>query len=153
MNLIKKSKKQNETLVSLFNHNTSIDKNIIEQYKIIVETTQKVTIWRNDANKFFIMINGVIISFLNYSKSVSENITLLLLLMMLFINQFWIKYIKSLKLLNKIKFDIISEIEKKMPLNLFEYEWNLLSKSKYIEISQSDLRISYIFFISIFIIL
>ncbi len=113
MNLIKKSKKQNETLVSLFNHNTSIDKNIIEQYKIIVETTQKVTIWRNDANKFFIMINGVIISFLNYSKSVSENITLLLLLMMLFINQFWIKYIKSLKLLNKIKFDIISEIEKK----------------------------------------
>ena len=41
---------------------------------------------------------------------------------------YWISLLENYRKLNSGKFEVIHEIEKELPLNLFEYEWEKLGK-------------------------
>jgi len=105
----------------------------IEQYKIMVSSTEKVTDSRSKVNSLFFTITSTIlsISFLvikNYEfKIVSVGATIILALLALTTTFFWEKLIASYGKLNTGKFKLVDRLEKELRTNMFEEEWKILT--------------------------
>ncbi len=141
------SKKEQEYGVNYQSH-------LFEQYKIFIDSVEKTSDRRQQANNYFITINTALISLIGLSFQVN-----------LFENSPWLKIlfavlgivicfvfyflIKSYKQLNTGKFAVIHEIEKHLPLALYKYEWKVLGegkdKTKYYPFSHVELWIPRIF--------
>jgi hypothetical protein len=107
---------------------------LLEQYKIMVSSTEKVTEQRLKVNNLFFTITSSILSIsFAVGKAFNFSITgiifmFLLALMALLVSFFWEKLINSYGKLNTGKFKVISEIEKRLHTNMFEHEWEILTK-------------------------
>ncbi len=116
---------------------TSNPELLLEQYKIMVLSTEKVTEQRLKVNNLFFTVTtsllsisalvGKLIGFTN------DNTALLAISLMIFfslvalvISFFWQKLIKSYGTLNNGKFRLINEIENQLETNLFQREWEIL---------------------------
>jgi hypothetical protein len=108
------------------------DKLIIEQYKIMVSSTEKVTDARQKANAFFLTIITSIISlsfFIGkefYFHNFAVLIMIFLSVVCLLLTVFWFFTITSYRQLNKGKFQLIFELEEKLKNSLYEREWKIL---------------------------
>ena len=62
---------------------------------------------------------------------------------------FWFFSIRSYKQLNTGKFKVIHEIESKLPMRLFAFEWEILDKGKsfktYWPLSHVEMKVPFIF--------
>jgi len=110
---------------------------LFEQYKLYVETTDKVSDRRAIANTFFITvvsamisIMGVLIGFGNNNKFLISCWMIIISLSGIIICYSWYVILQSYRQLNYGKFKIISEIEEKLPLQCYDSEWNVLGKGK-----------------------
>lgn len=105
----------------------------IEQYKIMVSSTEKVTDSRSKVNSLFFTITSTIlsISFIvikNYEfKLVSIGATIVLTLLALTTTFFWEKLVSSYGKLNTGKFKLVDKLEKELRTNMFEEEWKILT--------------------------
>ncbi|MFZ4107027.1 RipA family octameric membrane protein [Flavobacterium sp.] len=106
----------------------------LEQYKIMVSSTEKVTENRMKVNNLFFTITSSILSVgfvlgktFGFSiKAILGMITLTIL--SLVVSYFWEKLILSYALLNRGKFKVIDKIEKQLRTNMFEDEWKILTQ-------------------------
>jgi hypothetical protein len=106
----------------------------LEQYKIMVSSTEKVSEQRLKVNNLFFTITSSILSvgfilgktfgFTLISLFAVSSLTLLALLA----TYFWEKMINSYGQLNKGKFILIDKIEKSLRTNMFEEEWKILTQ-------------------------
>ncbi|SIT13479.1 RipA family octameric membrane protein [Belliella pelovolcani] len=106
----------------------------IEQYKIMVSSTEKVTDARMKVNNLFFTITSSILSvafvlgktysFIPLSVVAMTILTALALLT----TYFWEKLVKSYGKLNTGKFKVIDRIEKELRTNMFEEEWRILTQ-------------------------
>lgn len=106
----------------------------IEQYKIMVSSTEKVTDARMKVNNLFFTITSSILSvafvlgktysFVPLSVLAMSVLTLLALLT----TYFWDKLVNSYGKLNTGKFKVIDRIEKELRTNMFEEEWRILTQ-------------------------
>lgn len=106
----------------------------IEQYKIMVSSTEKVTDARMKVNNLFFTITSSILSvafvlgktysFVPLSVLAMAVLTLLALLTTFF----WDKLVSSYGKLNTGKFKLIDRLEKELRTNLFEEEWRILTQ-------------------------
>lgn len=106
----------------------------LEQYKIMVSSTEKVSEQRLKVNNLFFTITSSILSvgfvlgktfgFTLISLLAVSSLTLLALLA----TYFWEKMINSYGQLNKGKFILIDKIEKSLRTNMFEEEWKILTQ-------------------------
>lgn len=107
---------------------------LLEQYKIMVSSTEKVTDQRMRVNNLFFTVTSSIlsISFIvgkAFEFSVVGAIGMLALsFMALVVTFFWEKLVRSYGKLNTGKFTVINQIEKRLRTNMFEHEWNILQK-------------------------
>lgn len=105
----------------------------IEQYKIMVSSTEKVTDARSKVNSLFFTITSTIlsISFIlvkTYEFKIASIVaTLILTLLALTTTFFWQKLIKSYGKLNTGKFKLVDRLEKDLRTNMFEEEWKILT--------------------------
>ena len=105
----------------------------IEQYKIMVSSTEKVTDSRLKVNSLFFTISSTIlsISFIvvkTYNfKIASIGATLILTTLAFITTLFWEKLIVAYGKLNTGKFKLIDRIEKELRTNMFEEEWKILT--------------------------
>jgi len=105
----------------------------IEQYKIMVSSTEKVTDARSKVNNLFFTITSTIlsISFIivkNYEFKVISIVATIILTMLAFTTTFfWEKLIKSYGKLNTGKFKLVDRLEKELRTNMFEEEWKILT--------------------------
>jgi len=107
---------------------------LLEQYKIMVSSTEKVTDQRLKVNNLFFTITSSILSVafvigktLNFSFG--GIIGMIILTIMAFIvTFFWEKLVSSYGKLNRGKFKVISRIEKQLRTNMFNYEWRILQE-------------------------
>lgn len=130
------------------------DSHLFEQYKLFIDSVEKTSDRRQQANNYFIAINTVLISIIGLSFQVKlfDNATwlksLLALLGIIICIIFWF-LIRSYKQLNTGKFEVIHEIEKQLPLALYRYEWEILGegkdKNKYYPFSHIELWIPWLF--------
>lgn len=126
-----------------------------EQYKMLVESAEKVSDKRMSANNYFLTINTAIISLtglLLTSKIflLNFNVVKLIGLMGLAICVIWFLIVLSYKQLNSGKFKMIHRLEKKLPIKLFADEWKELGEGKslrkYIPLSHIEIIVPIIFF-------
>lgn len=105
---------------------------LLEQYKIMIASTEKVTEQRLKVNNLFFTVTSTVLSFsMLLGKELQFDKFALCLMMTLSITSlictfFWQKLISSYGCLNTGKFKIISEIERQLKTNLFQREWDLL---------------------------
>lgn len=107
---------------------------LLEQYKIYVSSVEKISDRRENANKYFVTLNSVVIlagTFL-IDHVLNKGLLIFLLLGVLFLGVFiciiFYFLINSYKQLNTAKFKLLHEIEKKLPLQLYAREWDILGK-------------------------
>ena len=136
------------------------EKHLFEQYKLYIESAEKISDRRQNANNYFITINTALITLLGLSFQVSflENLSWLRSLLagmgIIICIIFWY-LLRSYKQLNTGKFKVIHEIEQHLPLALYDYEWKILEEGKnkkiYYPFSHIELLIPWVFGIIYFI--
>jgi len=130
----------------LFNININeFDKILLEQYKLHIELTDRISQRRYIINTSFMTLNTALLSGTYWFHDINFGILVIGIL----ISLVWYISINSYRQLNSAKFKIIHEIEKKLSANLFNYEWQLLGrekeKMKYWSISKLEQYIPFIF--------
>lgn len=136
------------------NYGDKYKDHLFEQYKLYVESIEKISDRRQQANNYFLTINTALISLigLSFQFKIFENVNwikvLLAIVGIIICIIFWF-LIHSYKQLNTGKFKVIHEIEKILPLALYKYEWEILGKgedkSKYYPFSHIELLIPWVF--------
>lgn len=121
---------------------------LIEQYKIMVASTEKVTDQRMKVNNLFFTVTSTILSLTlligkTFSFSTIGILGMLSITSLAFlVTLFWKKLIESYGKLNQGKFIIIDEIEKKLRTNMFSHEWQILTKKvSYEPNTQTEVKI------------
>lgn len=100
---------------------------VFEQWKTCVEMANCNSEKRNNSNNIFITINIAILAVISFSI---EYKSLILSLAGMCICFLWLYTINSYSKLSTIKYAIINEIEKQLPLSPFLYEWEKLNNNK-----------------------
>lgn len=113
-----------------------------EQYKIYIEMADRISARRMLANTFFLTLNSALITVLSVTSREYFGKTIFPFIMAVILCCVWKKIISSYSQLNSGKFKVIHEIEKHLPLALFEAEWRSLGegvdKNKYIPLTRVE---------------
>ena len=108
----------------------------LEQYKIAVEMADRVSARRNLANTFFLTLHTLLIgtaSFIFEKGPRTSNIWLNIfpLVALLVLCYVWWRLLRSYRQLNKAKYQVIGEFERKLPASPYwAAEWKLLGERK-----------------------
>jgi hypothetical protein len=119
----------------------------LEQYKIMVSSTEKVTDQRLKVNNLFFTVTSSILSIGFILAKAFEFSTLgvvgmlSMTIMAFIVSFFWAKLINSYGTLNTGKFTVIDKIEKQLRSNMFEDEWQILKKIGYEPNSKTEITI------------
>ncbi len=106
---------------------TAVPPDYMELYKLAVEMADRVSARRGTANAFFVTVNTALLAFLGLAEldaawpvaagGVVISVT-------------WALLIKSYRDMNRAKFTVINEAEKRLPLKIFYDEWQVLKKER-----------------------
>jgi hypothetical protein len=113
-------------------YGTDYQTHLLEQYKLFVESSQKVSEWRNATNNYFITVNAALAALygLLAAESVLPFWRYAIPVAGIAVCVAWKILITSYKNLNTAKFEIIHELEACLPIALFRHEWTLLKKGR-----------------------
>ena len=95
---------------------------LFEQYKILVETTSKISEWRQSTNNFYLAVNTTLIAIATYLVNSSQKTSLMICLVGIIISILWYENICSYKKINKAKFKVIHKMENELPIGAFSLE-------------------------------
>lgn len=113
-------------------YGNSFNEHLLEQYKIITASADKITDKRHNTNKFYLGINSFLFTAAAYLTSLKFNIVPLLISGIgLIISIVWHKNIESYKSLNSAKFKVIHELEEHLPAKIYQKEEEYLKKNYY----------------------
>ena len=102
---------------------------LMDQYKLYVEMADRVSARRQTANTYFLSINTGLLGFVGYvsTKELGSQLWMLGVAGAL-LCYLWYRIILAYKGLNSGKFKVVHLIEKKLPLNLFDTEWEMIGR-------------------------
>ena len=131
---------------------------LLEQYKLYVEMADRVSQRRDQSNRFYVTILSaiaaivvVITRFGVPVDGVPPNVVFFAIgLFGIALSVVWQLNIKSYRVLNSTKFDVINEIEKQLPSQGYSKEWDLLEnpppeRDKYLQLTRVEQRVPIIF--------
>lgn len=133
------------------------DDKLFEQYKIYLKNIDSLENRRKTTHSFFLSINTGLIASLGilaqFGIAFADNNQLWLIgggIAGILFAYSWLRTIRSYILLGTVKWNIILEIEKKLPLKIHEVEWNILMSkksrwSRYTKLTDVELVIPLIF--------
>ncbi len=108
---------------------------LVEQYRLLVESSERVISRRQTANTFFLSINSALLIFAGVLFRETDLTSVVagvggagLSLIGLFINFAWRRMVTSSRQLNDAKFKIIHLIEFHLPAAVFTAEWDALGR-------------------------
>ena len=96
---------------------------VMEQWKTCVEQANSNTEKRNNSNGLFITINTGLFAVITFT---GDNKSFLLSVVGIVVCILWFNMIRSYQQLSRVKYDIVNEIEAKLPLAPFTHEWEKL---------------------------
>lgn len=133
---------KDKILEDLFTDNSN-DEILFEQYKLYVEMANDVSERRDKTNKFYVTLMSLLLTVFSIISSITNNwiIFIIPLTIMILISIVWMKNIKSYATLNQGKFDVINEIEKKLPSKGFTIEWELMKVYDYKNLTKIEKNI------------
>jgi hypothetical protein len=130
-------------------------KYLFEQYKLYIESAEKISDRRQKSNEFFLALNTAILTVVGFAIGKGDGFPPFFYILIgsggIIICYFWYRIVRSYKGLNGGKFDVIHMIETKLPLSLYNSEWEILGrgndKNKYWPFSHIELNIPWIFIV------
>lgn len=133
----------------LFNEVECVDSILFEQYKMYVESAQKISEQRTQANGFYLTVNAALLAIATWMGSFSGKKVLLIGFAGIIISAVWFCAISNYRTMNACKFDIINAIESKLPVSVYKYEWELLQTKqgldRYLRFSKIESVVSVLF--------
>jgi hypothetical protein len=110
---------------------------LFEQYKLYVESMDKVSDRRHNVNTFFLSLNSILVTgltiFLSQAKGPETNRAWILIAVAVGIASCvnWRQLLWSYGRLNQGKFIIIHHVERKLPARLYDAEWDVLRPGEF----------------------
>jgi hypothetical protein len=132
---------------------------LLDQYKIYINAAEKISDRRQKTNEFFLGLNTALVALLGFiaTKTNQSEIGLMLgisAIAGITICYLWFRIIASYKGLNSAKFKVIHAIEMRLPLALYDTEWEMLGRGEdkkiYWPFSHIELHVPKIFIIIYF---
>ena len=125
----------------------------LEQYRIYIHVFNSTAERRQKSNEFFLGINTAIMAVLGYieTKGLAESSVIFTVVPFIgiIICNSWRQMILSYRQLARAKFKVIHRLETKLPIALFETEWDLLGRGKdskkYYPVSRVEKNVPLIF--------
>ena len=113
----------------------STTQSLLDQYRLLVESSERVVARRQTANTFFLSINSALLIFAGVLLREGDLVSVLgggatagLSLMGLLICFVWWRMVTSFRQLNTAKFRIIHLLERHLPAAVFAAEWDALGE-------------------------
>ena len=105
---------------------------LLEQYKLYVQSAENVSARRVISNRYLLAFNAALVALYGIqSANFGQGYwTLIIPAVGISVSVLWYLIIKSHADLNRIKFDVIHEIEQYLPAAMYKYEWNLLEEGQ-----------------------
>lgn len=98
---------------------------ILEQWKIAVTMSNAISERRTNMNNIFLTLNSMLVALITFQfEKKSMGYALIGIVVCLI----WISNLENYKKLNTAKFKIINKLEKELPANVFDYEWDLVGR-------------------------
>lgn len=106
----------------------------LEQYKLYLESVEKLRDCRQTANSFFLTLNTVICAALGFlfSKDIANEIRCFCFIIPiagLLLSYFWIRLVTSYRQLSTGKFEVVHLMERYLPIAPYTAEWKMLEQS------------------------
>lgn len=131
------------------------EKDLIEQYKAYLATSESLVQRRQSVSSFYISVNAAMISILTLVSPFISNLiytacaVIVISIFGIILDFAWIRILDSYAVLNASKMKIIEMIEARLPASIYDNEWavmsNKLNNKKYISFTDSEKRIPKIF--------
>lgn len=104
----------------------SFKTDLFEQYKLYVESAEKISERREAANNYLLTVNAFLVTLHGLVAASRFNTlwTILIPVAGFLVALTWHRIITSYRDLNTVKFKVIHELEQYMPAALYEYEWH-----------------------------
>ena len=128
---------------------------LLEQYKIFLQTSETLVERRQNVNSFYISVNAAVIAVFSVVSSLVNDlpslasIAALMFVIVGILDISWLKILESYGILNSSKMKVISIIEKQLPASLYDSEWTIMSdklnSKKYISFTDSEKRVPKLF--------
>lgn len=111
---------------------------LFEQYRLFVESADRISSRRDKTNNFFLTVNTALVAFVGLRESAGVGVavpTARLWLVLVAVAGFllcltWWRLILSYRQLNSAKFDVIHQIEARLPLAVYDAEWESLGRGR-----------------------
>ena len=116
---------------------------ILEQWKTCIEMANSNTEKRTNSNNIFITINAALLAVISFSL---EYKSIILSVVGIAVCAVWLCSIDNYKKLSSVKYDIVNEIELKLPLKPFSEEWGRLTgENKYLGLTKIEKVLPWLF--------
>ena len=103
---------------------------LLEQYKMYVQTVENVSARRVTTSRYLLTLSAAFVALYGLQLPIlNEGYWVLIVPVTgMFVALLWYKIIESHHDLNRVKFEIIHEIEQHLPARLFTHEWHIARK-------------------------
>lgn len=119
------------------------DATVLEQWKTCVEMANSNTEKRTNSNNIFITINAALLAVVSLSLDYKN---IILSVVGIAVCVVWLHSIESYKKLSSVKYHIVNEIERRLPLKPFTYEWcTLNNEKKYLGLTNIEKTLPWLF--------
>ena len=105
---------------------------LLEQYKLYVQSADNVSARRVASSRYLLTLNAALVALFGVqSANFGQGYwTLLIPVMGIAVSLLCYLIIKSHADLNGVKFDVIHELEQRLPAAIYRYEWNLAEEGQ-----------------------
>lgn len=110
----------------------SFGTDLLEQYKLYVQSAENVSSRRVTSNSYLLTLNAALVAAYGFQTTFTERVILVVPIAVagLALSLLWFSIIKSFSDLNTLKFKIIHELESHLPAALYAFEWQLAQEGK-----------------------
>lgn len=104
----------------------SFKADLFEQYKLYIESAEKISERRVSANNYLLTVNAFLVTLygLLAASPYKGGWAVLVPVAGILVSLTWLRIITSYRDLNTVKFRVIHELEQEMPAALYHYEWH-----------------------------
>ena len=133
------------------------EQQLFEQYKLYLSTSESLVSRRQSVSTFYLSANSALVTICSVIFAllgdISEKmfIAVVISLVGIIMDVSWMRILDAYGTLNASKMKIISLIERRLPVSLYDKEWDVMSDKlngkKYISFTDSEKRMPHIFIV------
>jgi len=105
---------------------------LLEQYKLMVQTAERVSTTRTAANNYLLTVNAFLVTLYGLASTFGNDPVWFIVVPIagILVCITWMVLIRSYRKLNTAKFRVIHELEEQLPAALFDREWDLADRGE-----------------------